>query len=85
MLGVNSDKDREALKKTLIEAQITWRSWWDEGSVEGPIHTKWQIQLRPAIHILDHKGVIRYKEIESEDVDAAIDGLLGELAKKGKG
>lgn len=80
LLGVNSDNDREALKKTLIEAELTWRSWWDDGSIEGPIHTKWQIQLRPAIHILDHRGVIRYKEIEPEDVDVAIDRLLEELA-----
>lgn len=84
LLGVNSDNDREALKKTLVEEELTWRSWWDEGSVDGPIHRNWQIQLRPAIHILDHNGVIRYKDIEPEEVDAAIDGLLGELAGNGE-
>ena len=82
LLGVNSDKDREALKKTLVDERLTWRSWWDEGSIEGPIHTKWQIQLRPAIHILDHNGVIRYKEIEPEEVDGAIDELLAQLARE---
>ena len=82
LLGVNSDEDREALKKTLIDERLTWRSWWDEGSIEGPIHTKWQIQLRPAIHILDHNGVIRYKEIEPEEVDGAIDELLAQLARE---
>jgi hypothetical protein len=85
LLGVNSDEDREALKETLVEENITWPSWWDEGSVEGPIHTKWQIELRPAIHLLDHKGVIRYKEIAPEKVDEAIEVLLGELVKEGKG
>ncbi len=79
LLGVNSDEDREALKRTMLEEQITWRSWWDEGNIEGPIHTTWQIQERPAIHILDGKGVIRYKNIPSEQVDAAIDRLLAEL------
>jgi hypothetical protein len=82
LLGVNSDEDREALKKTLIDERLTWQSWWDEGSIEGPIHTKWQIQLRPAIHILDHNGVIRYKEIEPEEVDGAIDELLAQLARE---
>lgn len=81
LLGVNSDEDREGLKKTLVEERLAWRSWWDDGSINGPIHTKWQIELRPAIHLLDHNGVIRYKEIDPEDVDAAIDGLLAELAK----
>ena len=80
LLGVNSDEDREALKETLIDAELPWRSWWDEGSIDGPIHRKWQIELRPAIHLLDHKGVIRHKEIDPEEVDAAIDGLLEELA-----
>lgn len=79
LLGVNSDEDREALKRTLLEEQITWRSWWDEGNIDGPIHTTWQIQERPAIHILDGKGVIRYKNILPEEVDAAIERLLVEL------
>lgn len=79
LLGVNSDEDREALKRTLLEEQITWRSWWDEGNIDGPIHTTWQIQERPAIHLLDAKGVIRYKNIPSEEVDAAIDHLIAEL------
>ena len=85
LLGINSDEDRKALKETLVDEQITWPSWWDDGSIEGPIHTKWQIELRPAIQLLDHKGVIRYKEIAPENVDEAIDGLLNELAKEGKG
>lgn len=79
LVGVNSDEDREALKQTMAGEKITWRSWWDEGNVEGPIHTTWQIQERPAIHLLDGKGVIRFKNIPSEEVDAAIDRLLAEL------
>ena len=82
LLGVNSDEDREALKKTMADEQITWRSWWDEGNVEGPIHTTWQIEERPAIHILDGKGVIRHKNIPPEEVDAAIDRLLAELEQR---
>lgn len=79
LLGVNSDEDREALKKTLLDENITWRSWWDEGRIDGPIHTKWQIAQRPSIHILDAKGVIRYKNIQPDEIDKAIDGLLAEL------
>jgi len=81
LVGVNSDEDRKAIKKTLGDEQITWRSWWD-GGVQGPIHTTWQIELRPAIHILDENGVIRYKNILPEDVDDAIEKLLAELAAK---
>lgn len=79
LVGVNSDKDRDSLKLTMAAEKITWRSWWDEGNVDGPIHTAWQIQERPAIHILDGKGVIRYKNVPNEQVDDAIDGLIAEL------
>jgi hypothetical protein len=79
MLGVNSDKDRKTLEKTLADEQISWRSWWDEGRIDGPIHTEWQILQRPAIHILDHQGVIRFKNIDPSKVDAAIDGLLANV------
>ena len=81
LLGVNSDKDRTVLKKTIAEEQITWRSWWDEGRIDGPIHTQWQILQRPSIHILDAKGVIRFKNIQPEQVDAAIDELLGQVER----
>jgi hypothetical protein len=84
LLGVNSDKDREALKKTLVDEQINWRSWWDEGRIDGPIHTTWQIPERPAIRIIDHKGVIRYSSIQPEAVDEAVDRLLAELEREGK-
>jgi len=83
LLGINSDKDRDALKQTLVDEDITWRSWWDQ-TVKGPIHTKWQIELRPAIHLIDAEGVIRYKEIDPTQVDQAIDELLAELAAQGE-
>ena len=82
LLGVNSDEDLERLRNTVVEEQITWRSWWDEGRVDGPIQTTWQVLQRPTIHLLDAKGVIRYKNIQPEGLDAAIDELLAESRGK---
>ena len=79
LLGINSDEDLQALKNTVVDERITWRSWWDEGRIDGPIHTTWQILQRPTIHLLDAKGVIRYKNIQPEGLDAAINQLLAEL------
>ncbi len=78
LVGVNSDADREAIKKVMADEKISWRSWWDDGRIDGPIHTTWQIAERPSMHLLDGQGVIRYKNIAVEEVDAAIDGLLSE-------
>ena len=82
LLGVNSDSDREALKKTLAEENITWRSWWDQGRPDGPIQTQWNVTQRPTIYVLDGKGVIRFKDIQDEELSAAVDRLLAELRGK---
>ena len=85
LLGVNSDQDREALKDTLKKEQITWRSWWDDGSVTGPIQTEWQVAHRPVIYVLDAEGVIRYKNVLGDDLDRIIDTMLDEVAANSGG
>ena len=86
LLGVNSDKDLANLRATNALEQINWRSWWDDGRVDGPIQTTWQVRQRPTVHLLDAKGVIRYKDVQPEQLDAAIEKLLAEMkTKKGKG
>lgn len=79
LLGINSDSDREQLKGTLASEQITWRSWWDDGSVNGPIQTRWQIPIRPTIYVLDARGVIRFKNAKDEALDKAVEKLIAEL------
>jgi hypothetical protein len=82
LLGINSDQDREELKKVLQENQITWRSWWDGGSMEGPIATKWNVTGWPTIYVLDAQGVIRFKNVRGEAMDRAVDSLVEELAQR---
>ena len=82
LLGVNSDEDRDELKKTIEKENLTWRSWWDDGSPDGPIQTQWQVAQRPAIYLLDAAGVIRHKNVAEDELETAIDGLLKELGNK---
>jgi hypothetical protein len=79
LLGINSDRDREVLKKVMEEQEITWRSFWNGGSTSGPISTKWDVHSWPTIYVLDHKGVIRYKNVRGERMDEAVDALLAEM------
>ncbi len=76
LLGVNSDANRKALKKTLRAENLSWRSWWDAGSIDGPIQTSWQVSQRPTIYVLDKQGVIRFKDLEGDALDRAIESLL---------
>src|SRR5262245_34896112 len=85
LLGVNSDSDREALKKTMIKEDLTWRSWWDGGSTKGPIAKTWNVTAWSTLYVLDGKGVIRYKtdgSATTETLDKWIDELVAEAEKK---
>ncbi len=78
LLGINSDKNLIELHAAMIREQITWRSWWDGGSTGGPIASLFGIRSWPTIYVIDHKGVIRYKNVRGEALDEAVDTLLEE-------
>ena len=79
LIGVNSDKDLDKLQAVLKKENITWRSFWNGGSTKGPISKAWNVRGWPTIYVLDHKGVIRYKNVRGEPMDKAVDTLLKEL------
>ena|SRR6266568_2157315 len=84
LLGVNSDKDRDELKKVLEKENITWRSFWNGGSTNGPISNAWKVRGWPTIYVLDGNGVIRYRDVRGPAMDRAVDELLAELETKKK-
>jgi hypothetical protein len=89
LLGINSDVDKEELKKVMEKEEITWRSFWNgPQGTSGPISTKWNVHGWPTIYVLDTKGVIRYKNVRGEKMDEAVDKLLkeqeGDPKKDGK-
>jgi hypothetical protein len=79
LLGINSDPDKQQLKKVMLKEEITWRSWFDGGGTSGPIATQWNVQGWPTIYVLDQEGVIRYKEVWEDAMDKAVDTLLEKL------
>ena len=85
LIGINSDVNKEELKKTMEKEGITWRSWWNgaEGT-GGPLSKKWNVHSWPTIYVLDAQGVIRFKNVRGEAMDAAVDKLLKEQEAAGK-
>jgi hypothetical protein len=78
IVGINSDSNRDELKKVLEKEQITWRSWWDGGGTGGPIATQWNIQGWPTLYLLDHKGIIVDKSLGFRDMDQRIEQLVAD-------
>ena len=85
LVGVNSDKDKAELKKAMTKENITWRSFWNGGSTQGPISTRWAIEGWPTLYLIDHKGVVRHKHLGSPGDkvrDEEIDKLIKEAEDK---
>src|SRR5207302_1904720 len=54
LIGVNSDPDKEKLKKRLADEKITWRSFWDgPKGPGGPISRAWKVSSWPTMYVLD--------------------------------
>lgn len=80
LLGIANDTDRAKVKKMVEDEGITWRSWWDGEGTGSPITTSWQVSAWPGIYVLDHRGVIRYRDIRGDDLDFAVEALLTAMA-----
>ena len=82
LIGINSDEDLDLLKQRMKEENITWRSFWNgPKGTGGPISESWNVQSWPTIYVLDHNGVIRFKNVRGEAMDEAVDSLLAEMKR----
>ena len=80
IIGVNSDPDREEIRETVKEKNITWRSFWNgEQGTRGPISSAWKVQSWPTIYLIDAEGRIRFVGPRGEKLDEAISELLAEI------
>jgi hypothetical protein len=85
IVGINSDYkgDLEKINAMLKEQGITWRQAID-GTTQGPIATRWNVQGWPTLYVLDAKGVIRFKGegTRGKALGESVDKLLAEMGIK---
>ncbi|HJP02982.1 MAG TPA: hypothetical protein QF764_14545 [Planctomycetota bacterium] len=77
LLGINSDSDPDKFRAQCEEFGVTWTSSF-EGSTREGVPRAWGVTYWPTIYVLDHEGVIRFKDVRGEEMDAAVDLLLAE-------
>ena len=79
LLGINSDSDRSGLKKILEDEKITWPNIYDGTPGNGPIAKQWNVFSWPTVYILDHEGTIRHRGLRGEEMEKAVNELLGKM------
>ncbi len=79
LIGVNSDP-RKRCRSAQEKSKLTWRSFWDGGSVGGPIAQLYQVEDWPRIIIIDSNGVIRMnaRGVDEDYVSNLLDRLIQE-------
>jgi hypothetical protein len=78
LIGVNINcHDPKTLKGVMDKEQLMFRSFTDQADGEGlgVIGSAWNLFGTPTVFVLDHHGVIRYRQIGIPD-KKAIDGVL---------
>jgi hypothetical protein len=79
LLGINSDKSRSALEKTLEDETITWPNIHDGSPGKGKIANRWNVHGWPTIYVLDHTGTIRHRDLRDEELEKAVVKLLARV------
>jgi peroxiredoxin len=78
LLGICTDEDERTHKRSVEAGDITWRCWRDPAGRTGPLPDRWNVAAYPTFHVLDAKGVIRYRDVHPADLKRAVDNLLAE-------
>jgi uncharacterized protein (TIGR03067 family) len=84
VVGVNGDEEAEELRKGIEKYEITWRSFKNEQADKTVISDEWNISGWPTVYLIDHRGTIRKRWIDSvspEVLDREIDLLVAGAAE----
>jgi hypothetical protein len=84
LLGINSDRELDTVKKKNVELDVTWRNCWDPKNL---IAKRWNVRAWPSLYLIDHDGVVRrrwFGDPGAEIMDREIDALVALAEAAGK-
>jgi len=82
IVGVNCNREIDVAIKFCKNRKVPWPSlYW---KMPGGSMGSWVVDGSPMLttYVLDHHGVVRYRDVKDEQLDNAVDTLLQELADK---
>jgi hypothetical protein len=82
LYGVNGGDERELAKKTTLDKQMTWPSFYG-GRIRGGLPAVWNVDAWPAVYVIGPDGVIQYKGY-GDDLDAAVEKAIVAAEKGSK-
>ena len=80
LISISADDEKKTLEDFIEKEPMPWTHWWNGGT--GGIVKDWNVQFFPTIYVLDAEGVIRYKNIRGQELEDAVEKLLGETKDK---
>jgi len=82
LVSISADAKKDTLTDFMKDNEMPWTHWW--AGQRGPAITALDIQYFPTIYVLDHKGVIRAKDVRGDDMDKVVEKLLKEMEDEKK-
>jgi thiol-disulfide isomerase/thioredoxin len=58
VVGVNADREQEALRRALAKGEIAWRSFRNERPGKPSIAEDWKVRGWPTLYLIDHERII---------------------------
>jgi thiol-disulfide isomerase/thioredoxin len=75
LVSISVDDKKETLAKFLKREPMPWVHWWEGKKT---MADQWNITHYPTIHILDAKGILRFKDVTDKNLDKLIDKLISD-------
>jgi len=78
-VSVSIDDTKPTLAAFLKRTKMPWAHWWD-GSC-GEAAALWNVLAYPTVFVIDHKGVVRYKQVGEDPKGDALEKTIEKLVR----
>lgn len=82
IVDVSGDDEVETVEEHVKEHSMPWAHWFN--GPEGGVLDTWNVQAFPAIYVIDAAGVIRYRNIQGDELNKAVETLVKEAEQSAK-